>query len=44
MRIYDIFCYKKDIEELEFKKFFMIFYVSNVEEFLYYNFVVIYNK
>lgn len=44
MRIHDIFCYKKDTEESEFKKFLMTLHASNVEELPYYNLVVIYNE
>ena len=44
MRIHDIFCYKKDTQESEFKKFLMAVHASNVEELPYYNLAVIYNE
>ena len=41
MRIHDIFCYKKDTQESEFKKLLMAVHASNVEELPYYNVAVI---
>ena len=44
MRIHDVFCYKKDTQESEFKKFLMAVHASNVEELPYYNVAVICNE
>ena len=44
MRIYDTFCYKKDTQESEFKKFLMVVHASNVEELPYCNVAVICNE
>ena len=42
--MHDIFCYRQNIQEMEFKKFLMAVHARNGDELQYYNVAVIFNE